>query len=200
MNKKINLLVHGPITSKKGNLSFSCQENLKKLFKLEKLFNYIIISCWVTDETQNIEKYIKNTKNIFIIKNKLPNKKSICKLNNNPSKNIYLQSYSILKGCEFLTKLEEKNFKFTKHRYENFVIKIRTDQEFPDYTGLYNYTKKTKILTKTLCVRAFRPSVICHISDTILISRLRLMHNILNINITKYNCIIILIMIYSLHL
>jgi hypothetical protein len=176
MIKKIDLLVHGPLISKKGSIEFNCFENLKSLINRSNIFNSIIISTWISEDTFKLEKYLKK-KNIFIIKSKIPIKKSFSNSNLNPSKNKYLQTYSVLQGLKFLKKLNNKNNIINN---ESFVIKIRTDHKYPDYLGLIKYIKNKKISNTTICVKAFRPSIPFFLGDGILIGKLELLFKLFN--------------------
>ena len=175
MIKKIDLLVHGPLISKKGSIEFNCFENLKSLLRHSNIFNSVIISTWQSEDSFKLEKYLK--KNTFIIKSKIPIKKSFSNSNLNPSKNKYLQTYSVLKGLKFLKQLNNRN---NKKNFESFVIKIRTDQKFPDYLGLIEYIKNKKISNTTICVKEFRPSIPFFMGDGILIGKLELFFKLFN--------------------
>ena len=59
MIKKIDLLVHGPLISKKDSIEFNCFENLKSLPDRSNIFNSIIISTWFSEDTFKLEKYLK---------------------------------------------------------------------------------------------------------------------------------------------
>lgn len=177
--KSINLLIHGPIISKKEDLVFNCTNILKSLFRFSTIFDFIVISTWENENTSELFNSLDKN-NIFIIKNKMPSKKPFSSIDINPNKNMYLQAYSVLKGCEFLKKLEYDRRSKINITKESLVLKIRTDQEYPDYLGFFNFIKRTTFLNNDIYVKAFRPSVPFHITDQILISKLETMFKLFN--------------------
>tara|TARA_B100001093_G_scaffold520035_1_gene612194 strand:- start:812 stop:1849 length:1038 start_codon:yes stop_codon:yes gene_type:complete len=174
MKKKISLLVHGPLISKKKSIKHNCLEDLKLLFRYSNLFNYIIISTWKSEDTINLEKYIKK-KNIFIIKNKIPSKKSFSNSSLNPSKNKYLQAYSVLRGLQFL-----KQLNIGENKKKNYVIKIRTDQKFNKLPILKKYIQNKNISNNSIYIRCFKRSLPFFLTDTILIGKLEMLLKIFN--------------------